>query len=268
MPSLPPVFAGTPTLLYPAAYPMHPGWVNDFRSLPRPIGSLALCTRGEGSYESEDCHFSVSPGELLFIPPGGRYFCRWGDRDSELRAIHFELPPSRIRYYVQKLTDPAILALAAPAIGEIEAGFSHRTLRPDADRCRILAQFYGLFAAVLPSLAGEEQGMTDSRIREAAAKIEADPAAAPSVSELAADAHMSLPHFHACFKRDIGTSPIAYRQQQRIRMAQRLLLAQPDRPIGEIALSLGFSSETYFRRTFLSLTGIPPREFRRRGFGI
>jgi AraC-like DNA-binding protein len=61
----------------------------------------------------------------------------------------------------------------------------------------------------------------------------------------------------------MGVSPVRFRTIRRIDAACAMLLA-PDQTIASIAVALGFSDEYHFSRRFKQVTGLPPREFRRR----
>ncbi len=71
---------------------------------------------------------------------------------------------------------------------------------------------------------------------------------------------LSPSRFSHCFKEALGTSPIEYVLQIRIRNAKRLLL-ETSLSIAEIAESVGFSTLNYFEHQFKRLTGESPRQF-------
>jgi AraC-like DNA-binding protein len=65
------------------------------------------------------------------------------------------------------------------------------------------------------------------------------------------------------FTQKVGDSPLAYLRKLRLGLAMREL-AETNRPIAEIAGSLGYTSQFAFNRAFAQLHGIPPGEFRKR----
>jgi AraC family transcriptional regulator len=85
-----------------------------------------------------------------------------------------------------------------------------------------------------------------------------------SVDELASIACMSRFHFSRVFKLATGLPPYRYVSTKRFERA-RELLDKGDRPLGNIAFALGFSSESNFSRAFRQATGLTPRQFRERG---
>ena len=75
--------------------------------------------------------------------------------------------------------------------------------------------------------------------------------------------HMSESYFCSFFKSHTKLSPMEYINQYRIQMSQSLLKST-DNSITDIALTVGFSDPNYFSRTFKKITGVSPREFRKR----
>ena len=83
------------------------------------------------------------------------------------------------------------------------------------------------------------------------------------VERLAEIAGLSRAHFVRTFTKAVGMSPSSYVLQQRMRSAQRLLLAT-DSTIAEIASASGFADSNYFAKAFRRQTRETPSEFRSR----
>lgn len=86
----------------------------------------------------------------------------------------------------------------------------------------------------------------------------------PTLRELAGLAHMSPYHFHRTFTTEFGETPMKYIARRRIETAGHRLLQDPDRPVSDIAFTLGFSSMPVFCRTFKHHFGLTAEEFRRK----
>ena len=69
--------------------------------------------------------------------------------------------------------------------------------------------------------------------------------------------------FDRRFRKATGYSPLEYIQWLRVEEAKQMLELE-DRPIEEIALEVGYSDLTSFRRLFRKLAGLTPGEYRRR----
>jgi AraC-like DNA-binding protein len=84
-----------------------------------------------------------------------------------------------------------------------------------------------------------------------------------SLSDLARLAGLSAGHFSRAFRSSVGVPPYRYLRQRRIAAGSRLI-RDTDRPIAEIALSVGFSDQSHFTRAFVRVRGETPAAFRRR----
>ncbi len=83
-----------------------------------------------------------------------------------------------------------------------------------------------------------------------------------SLARLSEIARLSTFHFVREFKRTIGLSPHAYVIRCRIEEARRLLRATR-LPIAEVALRVGFGSQSSLTSAFRRFTGLTPAVFRR-----
>jgi AraC family transcriptional regulator len=82
-----------------------------------------------------------------------------------------------------------------------------------------------------------------------------------TVADLADVACMSPAHFARSFKTTTGRSPHEFVSGIRLVLAQQML-ADRHLPISDIALSVGFSSQSNFSRAFRDATGMTPRDWR------
>lgn len=83
-----------------------------------------------------------------------------------------------------------------------------------------------------------------------------------SRSELARAANLPAARFARIIKRIFGISPMQIISKTRIAAATRLL-RDSDESVAAIALQCGFTDHSAFTRTFRSMTGITPSEFRK-----
>jgi transcriptional regulator GlxA family with amidase domain len=76
--------------------------------------------------------------------------------------------------------------------------------------------------------------------------------------------HIGLPYdlFRRRFTRELGESPLAFRNAQRLRVVANLL-RDTDMTIREIALALGYTDEFHLSRRFKAHFGQPPRDYRK-----
>ncbi|WP_409345928.1 response regulator [Paenibacillus sp. MBLB4367] len=97
-------------------------------------------------------------------------------------------------------------------------------------------------------------------VRKLIEQIESRFAEPLSFSELARQLHMTRNHLSYLFKRETGTSFVAYLTSYRIERAKELLNANRYM-IYEIAEKVGYSDGAYFSRVFKNATGVCPLEY-------
>jgi AraC family transcriptional regulator len=83
-----------------------------------------------------------------------------------------------------------------------------------------------------------------------------------SLEVLAVEAEISPLYLPHAFKAAVGQSPHQYVLQRRIQKA-RSLLTSTDGPIADIALAVGFSSQSHLSNWFRRLVGVSPASYRR-----
>ncbi|MBP0110651.1 helix-turn-helix domain-containing protein, partial [Bradyrhizobium vignae] len=91
--------------------------------------------------------------------------------------------------------------------------------------------------------------------------VEANLESELGLDQMASIACLSRYHFARAFKKAVGQSPHRYVSARRLDRAKALLMAG-DRPLVEIALALGFSSQANFTRAFTQATGQAPGRYR------
>jgi AraC-like DNA-binding protein len=82
-----------------------------------------------------------------------------------------------------------------------------------------------------------------------------------SLADLAAAAGLTRMHFAAQFRAATGLPPHEYLLRRRIERAQEMLV-HDDAALVEIALSVGFQTQSHFTTVFKRFTGHPPRAWR------
>lgn len=130
-----------------------------------------------------------------------------------------------------------------------------------------------LLAVAFARLAGDGKAATGNpsagdrrRAVEAARWLEARSGDALNLDDAARQAGLSPYHFLRVFARVLGVTPHQYLVRSRLRRAARLL-ADPLRPVTEVALEVGFSDLSNFVRTFRRAAGVSPGAFRRAARG-
>ncbi|AUT72412.1 AraC family transcriptional regulator [Paraburkholderia hospita] len=110
--------------------------------------------------------------------------------------------------------------------------------------------------------AGWFSGMADPHIHLALQKIHADVARHWTVDLLAKEVSMSRAVFARRFAERVGVAPATYLSNWRIALAKDALL-NSERSITDIALSIGYYSDSAFSTAFSRTVGVAPAAFRR-----
>jgi AraC family transcriptional regulator of arabinose operon len=104
---------------------------------------------------------------------------------------------------------------------------------------------------------------TDERVLRVIEYIGAHLGEALDVERLADLAHLSPSRLGHLFSEHLGISPQRYVERERMMVAEQLL-GLTDRPVGAIALEVGWADPLYFSQRFRRFTGSSPSEYRRR----
>jgi AraC-like DNA-binding protein len=83
------------------------------------------------------------------------------------------------------------------------------------------------------------------------------------VDALCRKAGMNRAQFFKSFKNEFGITPVEYINQERVKLAQRIL-RKPSTSITDACYEAGFAQPGYFIRVFKKLTGLTPGEFKKR----
>lgn len=94
-------------------------------------------------------------------------------------------------------------------------------------------------------------------------RVANQPYARWTVAGLAGECHMSEAHFSRCFHQLLGQTPRQYLLEARMRAVAAELVAEPPRPIKEIADSANYATVHAFSSTFKKMFGASPAAYRR-----
>ena len=173
-----------------------------------------------------------------------------------------------------------ILLGMLPSIVHLQSKTERKTLRWAFDRMReeladakpgsflIVQQLvYMILVQALRLHLGEGKGvgwlfgLADKHVGAAITAIHREPARRWTVAVLADEVGMSRSGFAARFAQLVGHGPIEYLTRWRMLLAGRSL--SRGEPVGAVALSLGYESESAFSFAFRRVTGTTPRHHAR-----
>ena len=265
---------GTPTLEWVMDYHLARGHSDDYLSSPRPVGSIAFCAEGTADYLSLGKRFTLTGGDILFIPQGGTYISDW-KTDGRLIAAHFLYSPRGIKYPVSKVSGKEALLDSFTRMlsdwriirDKTDASLKLGAAESDIHNLSVILHMTGtwniIMSEIIPELEAIPVPAPDPRVDAAINYISAHMCERITISDIASAVCVSPSHLHAIFRNTLGVSPIEYKLRLQTDEAQRLLIARPDLTVGEISDRLGFASDIYFRKVFRNQTGMSPTAFRR-----
>ncbi|MBQ8509564.1 MAG: helix-turn-helix transcriptional regulator [Clostridia bacterium] len=86
-----------------------------------------------------------------------------------------------------------------------------------------------------------------------------------TLESLAASQHVSPVYFHRLFKNAVGVTPYRFILDKKLSIAKNQLL-MTSKSCLDIALGLGFTSQSYFNYTFRKEVGVSPLQYRKRWY--
>lgn len=110
-------------------------------------------------------------------------------------------------------------------------------------------------------------GEQEARVKEMMGWIEENLGRDITVGDIAGAAHVCPRTCQKAFQRYLHCSPVEYLQRRRILAAAQRLASTSD-PVTDIAFDCGFSSHSYFSKSFKAVMGSTPMEYRAAAGGL
>jgi AraC family transcriptional regulator len=220
------------------------------------------------------CDGVVGPGMLHVAEPAVPIRCVFrGPYDS----LHLHVPNHLIaeccRYMRCQPTtllcsepsisrDPMVERLGRALLAADETGEPLDRLYADCIGVSIVAR---VIASARPANASKRPKATELakwRLKRAIDYIEARLDAPVSLADIASAAGLTRMHFAAQFRAATGLRPHDYLLLRRIERAREMLV-EPNASLVDVALSVGFQTQSHFTSTFKRFVGQPPHAWRR-----
>jgi AraC family transcriptional regulator len=216
------------------------------------------------------------PGTINLTPPGveGTWEASASSRAAVVvirsefvsRAIEEYWGADSSKVEIEKqflIRDPVIEAITVNLAREAAGGSPAGRLYAESG-CEFLAHhLIYRYSNLSPTPPRSMGGLSSRRLKLVLEYIEDTLGQSIKLRELAALAGVGARHFERAFRQSTGYSPHAYVMNRRLHRARDLLINQPELPIDQIALRLGFSSSSHFSSAFRRQTGLTPTDFRK-----
>jgi AraC family transcriptional regulator len=216
------------------------------------------------------------PGTINLTPPGVE--ATW-EASASSRAAVLVIRPEFISRAIEEhwgadsgkvgiktqflIRDPVIETIALSLAREAASGSPAGRLYMESG-CEFLAHHliyrYSSLSKPPPRYVG---GLSSRGLRLVQQYIEDSLGQPIKLRALAALAGISIRHFERAFRQSTGVPPHAYVMERRLQRARDLLINQPEMPIEEITLRVGFSSSSHFSSAFRRRIGFTPTNFRK-----
>lgn len=209
-----------------------------------PEGHLAIVLAGDYEEAGDRGCFRVQAGDVIVHSPFEAHVDRFGQRGAEV--LDLGIPFATLF----SSATPAFVTGTLPDVDEVA-----RLAERDPDEAAAMA---------LAMLRASERRLKDWP-HQLAEDLQSDPQLR---LEEWADRHGLSPFaVTRGFQKVFGTTPSAYRVQQRARMALQLAL-NSHALLAEIAICCGFSDQSHMTRAVHALTGHPPGIWRRQAVSL
>lgn len=206
--------------------------------------------------------------DLVVLPAGHEFVgrCR-GSGQGLWLFIEPRSIDSRIRAFVEKAKvdcswaqDRLSWTLATELRNECRAGFPRGPMFVQAASMALLAQLAYVFEKVAPEVE-PMRALSEPKLSLVLEYIESNLDHNVTLAELAGLVELTPRYFCEVFKRAMGRPPHQFQIEQRIERAKSLL-HQPRVPLSDIALMVGFSSQSHLNVYFRRIVGVTPARYR------
>lgn len=194
----------------------------------------------------------VHAGELIFIPKGTVYTGIYQEENTEIKIVQFDLLCGEMPSYLSK---PVKIAL--PNVAQwVEPFFDPMKKRMEGHSFYHLACLYELLWHI------EESALRlpakYKKLQKALSEMHQHWHQSPPISYYAELCGLSQVHFRRLFKEYTRLSPVDYRNALRLEGA-RSKLQSGEYNVSEVAELCGFSSVSFFTRSYKKAYGYSPK---------
>jgi len=237
-------------------------------------GDVILLNGRHAIVMASEPNVEATPAATVFADTAAGGIARWNGADEFFNiGGHLELDDNCANLLLDAL--PPLIHMRANApeasalqwmlhqlIGEMTAERAGTTLASSHLAQLMLVHILrGHLDAEAATPPGWLQALRDKRIATVLRLMHGDPSHSWLLEDLAKAAAMSRTNFALRFKELVGIAPLTYLAQWRMRLAIRALMEKDD-PLSDLALSLGYTSESAFSNAFKRIVGTAPKRYR------
>lgn len=230
---------------------------------PRILNGFLLITDGGCRYtwvgqDGRTERAELTAGDLIYLPSGAVREVTTTQNPLSFYRISFRLFDRRDGEEILFLTEPYV---AASHVSEQLYALCEALVTTTLSQRNNLKSLSLLYEFLAVTERGEVR--KTARLSPALEHVEKHYTQSINVPALADLCYMSVPHFFRLFKKEMGITPLEYRNELRMKRSKELLL-DGECQIGEIAALVGFESIYYFSRAFKRAVGLSPSQYRQK----
>jgi AraC family transcriptional regulator len=230
------------------------------------------------SQKSDDrLHESLfQKGDSLLVPARKPTYWRCPSSESALTELNIHIQSELIEQVAQasemdtkgidlanhfRKQDLQLQHIAMLFLAELQSGGIMGRLYIESLTQALIIHLLRHYSEVAQIFTLEKRSLTSNQLQQVIDYIHTHLDRNLSLVEVAGTINISPTYFASLFKRATGTSPHQYVIQQRVERA-KLMLSKTDLAIADIALQVGFSSQSHLTQQFKRLTGVTPKQVR------
>jgi AraC family transcriptional regulator len=159
------------------------------------------------------------------------------------------------------MRDPLVDSLARALLDANQLGSSLGPIYADSIGLAIVARLLASSSGATSSERVKAVGLTQWRLKRVIDYIDANLDKPLTLADVASAVGLSRMHFAAQFRAATGMRPHEYLLRRRVERAQQML-TETGTSVVDVALSVGFQTQSHFTTVFKRFAGQPPRAWR------
>jgi AraC family transcriptional regulator len=221
---------------------------------------------------------TLHQGDSLLVPAGqSSYWCQAPDMSDVICApLHICIKPELIQKIAEASDmdskrfefmhcfgqqDLQLHQIGMLMFAELKSGGMMGQLYIESLTQALVIHLLRRYSTLAKPIASPNNRLTHTQLQQAIDYIHAHLNRDLSLAELASVVNISPTYFASLFKKVIGISPHQYVIKQRVERTE-VMLKGTDLAIADIALQVGFSSQSHLTQQFKRLTGVTPKQVR------
>jgi AraC family transcriptional regulator len=218
----------------------------------------------------------VQKGDSIFVPAGQPSYWRCRGSDTYQPTLHIHLKPESIAQVIEtseldrdrtnlvtcfSKQDLHLQHIAMLLLAELKSGGMMGQLYVESLTQVLVIHLLRHYSTFTQTITPENRSLTHAQLQQAIDYIHTHLDRDLSLVQIAGVINISPTYFASLFKRATGIPPHQYVIKQRVERA-KLLLTTTNLAIADIALQVGFSSQSHLTQQFKRLTRMTPKQVR------